>query len=203
MFFQGLTNITASHRHLTAITSALLTPPAMPRNADNDDTRGTRTAEVGGVLAFMMTIAYTAMAGDYIQNIGKGNSGISMAGVVVLSVILLMALGGFGGFLIFNYNNAQTNAKRGRDRDKNTVAALKTYTTDMEAFVKAQAAEIQSLCIQFATRQEEDPIDNEQDDTASVRSAGSRRRSGSPVLRKLKEPVRPQMAELSDSFDIR
>ena len=202
MFFQGLTNITASHRHLTAITSALLTPPAMPRN-DNDDTRGTRTAEVGGVLAFMMTIAYTAMAGDYIQNIGKGNSGMGMAGVVVLSVIVLMALGGFAGFLIFNYNNAQTNAKRGRDRDKNTVAALKTYTTDMEAFVKAQAAEIQSLCIQFATRQDDDHIDHEQDDTASVRSAGGSRRSKSPVLRKLKQPVRPQTAVLSDSFDIR
>jgi len=198
-----LTNITASHRHLTAITSALLTPPAMPRN-DNDDTRGTRTAEVGGVLAFMMTIAYTAMAGDYIQNIGKGNSGMGMAGVVVLSVIVLMALGGFAGFLIFNYNNAQTNAKRGRDRDKNTVAALNTYTTDMEAFVKEQAAEIQSLCIQFATRQGgDDHEQDEQDDTASVRSAGGSRRSKSPVLRKLKQPVRPQTAVLSDSFDIR
>ena len=202
MFFQGLTNITASHRHLTAITSALLTPPAMPRN-DNDDTRGTRTAEVGGVLAFMMTIAYTAMAGDYIQNIGKGNSGMGMAGVVVLSVIVLMALGGFAGFLIFNYNNAQTNAKRGRDRDKNTVAALNTYTASLEAFVKEQAAEIQSLCIQFATRQDDDHIDHEQDDTASVRSAGGSRRSKSPVLRKLKQPVRPQTAVLSDSFDIR
>ena len=197
-----MTNITASHRHLTAITSALLTPPAMPRN-DNDDTRGTRTAEVGGVLAFMMTIAYTAMAGDYIQNIGKGNSGMGMAGVVVLSVIVLMALGGFAGFLIFNYNNAQTNAKRGRDRDKNTVAALNTYTASLEAFVKEQAAEIQSLCIQFATRQDDDHIDHEQDDTASVRSAGGSRRSKSPVLRKLKHPVRPQTAVLSDSFDIR
>ena len=185
----------------------------MPRNTGNDDTRGTRTAEVGGVLAFIMTIAYTAMAGDYIQNIGKGNSGIGMAGVVVISVILLMGLGGSAGFLIFNYNNSQTNAKRGRDRDRNIVAALNTYTAELESFVKEQAAEIQSLCIQvvgaeqlvgLAHPQQDD--DQEHDDTASVRSAGSGRGSGrskSPVLRKLKQPVRPQMAELSDSFDIR
>ena len=181
----------------------------MPRNTGNDDTRGTRTAEVGGVLAFMMTIAYTAMAGDYIQNIGKGNSGIGMAGVVVISVILLMGLGGSAGFLIFNYNNSQTNAKRGRDRDRNIVAALNTYTAELESFVKEQAAEIQSLCIQLATALSHAPQqddDQEHDDTASVRSAGSGRGSGrskSPVLKKLKQPVRPQMAELSDSFDIR
>jgi len=186
----------------------------MPRNTGNDDTRGTRTAEVGGVLAFIMTIAYTAMAGDYIQNIGKGGSSfIGMAGAVVISVIVLMGLGGSAGFLIFNYNNSQTNAKRGRDRDRNIVAALNTYTAELESFVKEQAAEIQSLCIQvvgaeqlvgLAHPQQDD--DQEHDDTASVRSAGSGRGSGrskSPVLRKLKQPVRPQMAELSDSFDIR
>jgi hypothetical protein len=156
-----------------------------------------------------MTIAYTAMAGDYIQNIGKGNSGIGMAGVVVISVILLMGLGGSAGFLIFNYNNSQTNAKRGRDRDRNIVAALNTYTAELESFVKEQAAEIQSLCIQLATALSHAPRqydDQEHDDTASVLSAGSGRGSGrskSPVLKKLKQPVRPQMAELSDSFDIR